>query len=135
MRNTGFISAALVIAVGVATGISCSQSSGPGVKWNSFYVYGVYTDSTGAPMESLTVEATAFCYDCERTLQHLAVGRTDAAGHYSLQWKSNCYGDNPGVGVNCVGPIMIGYEESCGNFQLQCTDKPQERNCTLRPRF
>jgi hypothetical protein len=129
MRGTTVMRMGLVLALGVASDTSCTQSSGPDVKWTSFYVYGVYTDSHGAPVESLVVEATAFCANCEHALQILAQGRTDAAGRYSLQWKQNCYGDNPDGSLNCVGPYWS--SESCGDFQLQCTDKPQERNCRI----
>jgi len=141
MRTTRFIRAALVLVVGGATGINCSDPSGPSTKNNLFSVYGVYSDTTGAPLENVTVAARTFmCVSyppnslvCEGKWVTLAQARTDVAGHYSLQWMSNCVDGHPDAQVWCLS-LAFPQTESCGNFRLQCTDKPQERNCTIQSR-
>jgi hypothetical protein len=142
MENRSSVRAALAIAVGVVTGASCGDSSGPSETPHSFSVYGMYTGKTGEPLENVMVDAGAIvcihhCPSCflgcdAWQWEVYAQTWTDTAGRYSLQWSGHCDSDGvPNSSVMCRS-LVIPESESCGNFQLRCTDKPQERNCTIQ---
>lgn len=142
MRTRGFMRMALMIAAGGPTGISCGGSSAPGPETpNSFSVYGVYTGESGTTLENVMVDAgelvctqkdaEGWCVIYEWEIH--AQTWTDAAGRYSLQWSGYCRNGVPTSYVTCRA-LSLPQHEHCDNIQLQCTDRPQERNCTIHSR-